>query len=67
MENVKKLVVEFERRVNIEVRRYEKLDLVEEKDFRRGELPRKYTAKMLHGWDNRKFKDEYLKRLERNW
>ena len=35
--------------MNAEVRRQEKLDMVEEKDFRRGELPGKFTAKMLYG------------------
>jgi len=24
-------------------------------------------VKMLYGWDNRKFENKYLKRLERNW
>jgi len=40
---------------------------VEEGDFRRRELPGKYIAKMLYKWNNRKFKNEYLKKLERNW
>jgi len=40
---------EFKERMNAEVRRQEKLDMVEEKDFRRGELPGKFTAKMLYG------------------
>ena len=31
------------------------------------ELPGKYTAKLLYGWDNKKFEDEYLKKLEKNW
>jgi len=35
--------------MNVEVRRQEKLDIVEERDFRRGELPGKYMAKMLYG------------------
>ena len=35
--------------------------------FRRGELPGKYTVKMLYGWDNGKFEKEYLRKLERNW
>jgi len=39
---------EFERRMNAEVRRQEKLDVAEEKDFRRGELPGKFMAKMLY-------------------
>ena len=35
--------------MNTEVRRQEKLDMVEKKDFRRRELPEKYMAKMLYG------------------
>jgi len=67
LENTKKLVVEFKGRINTEVRRWEKVDLAEEKDFRRGELPGKYIVKMLYKWDNGKFKNEYLRKLERNW
>jgi len=65
--NIKKALEEFKGRMNTEVRMQEKLDRVEEKDFRRGELPGKYMAKMLYRWDNGKFKEEYLKKLERNW
>jgi len=43
------------------------LDIVEERDFRREELPGKYTAKILYGWDDGKFEEEYLRKLERNW
>ena len=46
--NIKELVTEFERRMDMEVRKQEKLDMVEEKDFRRGELLEKYIAKMLY-------------------
>ena len=67
MENAKELVVEFERSKNAEVRRQERLDLTEEKDCRRGELPEKYIAKMLYEWDDGKFESKYLKKLERNW
>jgi len=42
-------VEEFKGRMNVEVRRQEKLDMVEERDFRRGNLPEKYIAKMLYG------------------
>ena len=66
MENTKELVVEFERRINVEVRRQEKLDLVEEKDFRRGKLPGKYTVKILYRWNDGKFENKYLKKLEKN-
>ena len=34
LENTKELVVELEKRMNVEVRRQEKLDLAEEKNFR---------------------------------
>jgi len=53
--------------MSAEVRRQEKLDRMEEKDFRRGELPGKYMVKMLYGWDDGKFEEEYLQKLERNW
>jgi len=43
------------------------LDIVEERDFRRGELLEKYTAKILYRWDDRKFNEKYLRKLERNW
>jgi len=67
LENTRELVTEFERRMNVEVRRQEKLDLAEERNFRKKELPGKYTAKILYGWDNRRFENEYLRKLERNW
>jgi len=35
--------------------------------FRRSELLRKYTVKILFGWNNGKFENLYLKNLERNW
>ena len=36
-------------------------------EFKRGEVPGRYTAKLLYGWDDKKFDEEYLKKLERNW
>ena len=30
------------------------------------ELLGKYTAKLLYKWDDKKFEDEYLKKLEKN-
>ena len=67
MENIEKALEEFEERMNTEVRRQEKIDMVEERDFRRGELPGKFTAKMLYEWDNGKFEKKNSKKLERNW
>jgi len=48
LENIKKAVVEFERRLSAEVRRQEKLDMIEKQDFRREELPEMYIAKILY-------------------
>jgi len=53
--------------MNAEIRRQEKLDIAEERDFRRGELSEKFIAKILYSWDDRKFEEEYLRKLERNW
>jgi len=64
---MKEVVAKFKRRLNVEVQRQEKLDRIEERDFRRGELSGKYMAKILYRWDDRKFEDEYLRKLERNW
>ena len=61
LENIKELVDEFKRRLNMEVRRQER------KEYKRSELPGKYMARLLYGWDNGKFKAEYLRKLERNW
>ena len=66
LKNVGEALEEFEGRMNAEIRRQEKIDIVEERDFRRGELPGKFTAKMLYRWDDGKFEEEYLKKLERN-
>jgi len=63
---VEEALKEFEGRMSAEVRRQERIDMAEERDFRRGELPGKFTARMLYRWDDRKFKEEYLKKLERN-
>ena len=66
LENMKEALAEFKERMEIEVRRQKKIDRMEKRDFRRGELPGKFTARMLYGWDDRKFEEEYLKKLERN-
>ena len=65
LENIRKTVEEFEGRMSAEVRK-EKLDRRKERNFRREELLGKYTAKILYVWDNGKFEEEYLRKLERN-
>jgi len=49
LENAKEVVAKFEGRINTEVRRQEKLDIMEERDFRREELLEKYMTKILYG------------------
>jgi len=56
------LIEEFERG-GMEVRRQEK----EEREYKRMELPEKYMAKLLYRWDDQRFKEEYLNKLEKNW
>ena len=48
LENAKEVVTEFEERLSIEVRRQEKLDIVEKRDFRKGKLPEKYIVETLY-------------------
>ena len=38
-----------------------------ETTFKRGELPGKFTAKMLYRWLDKQYDQEYWGRLERNW
>jgi len=66
LKNVEEALEEFEGRMSAEVRRQERIDIAEERDFRRGELPGKFMARMLYGWDDGKLEEEYLKKLERN-
>jgi len=66
LENAREAVEKFEGRMSAKVRRQEKLDRIEERDFRRRKLPGKYMAKMLYRWDDEKFEEEYLRKLERS-
>jgi len=49
LKNAEEALEEFEGRMNAEVRRQERIDMAEERDFKRGELLGKFTAKMLYG------------------
>jgi len=55
---------EYEREEKEETRRQE---MEEEKNVFNRELPGKYTAKLLYGWGEKKYEQEYWKRLEENW
>ena len=67
VEEFKKGVFEEEiRRIRIKKRKEMKLN-PEAEEFRKGELPGRYTAKLLYEQDDKKFDEEYLKKLEKNW
>jgi len=66
LENTKEAVTKFEERASAEIRRQKKLKIVEKMKFRRRKLLGKYIAKILYRWDNRKFEEKYLRKLERN-
>jgi len=67
LENTKEVVSKFEKRVSVEIKRQEKLKIVEKRKFRRRKLLGKYIAEILYRWDNRKFEKKYLRKLETNW
>jgi len=67
LKNVEELIEEFEQG-GVEVRQQEKVERKKEVDeYKRMELPGKYMAKLLYGWDDKEFEEEYLKKLEKNW
>jgi len=39
----------------------------EKEVFARGELSRRFTARKLFGWADKRYDEEYWVRLERNW
>ena len=61
LKNAEELIEEFEGG-GIEVRRQEG----EVEEYRRIELPGKYKVRVLYRWDDKKFEEEYLKKLEKN-
>jgi len=73
LKNVMKKVEEFEKgrfdeeiwRIQVKKGKEIKLNL-EVEEFKREKLPERYTVKLLYGWNDKKFKEEYLKKLEKN-
>ena len=74
LKNVGEKVEEFEKerfeeeiwRIRIKKGKEMKLN-PEAEEFRKGELLGRYIAKLLYRWDDKKFDEEYLKKLEKNW
>ena len=65
LKNAEELIKEFERREVVVRREVEEEREVDE--YKRIELLEKYMAKLLYGWDDQRFKEEYLNKLEKNW
>ena len=67
--NAREAVDEFKEKISTEVRRQEGVEKWNSrmKKDKQIELLRRYTAKLLYGWDNGKFEKEYLRKLEKNW
>jgi len=65
LKNAEEALADFKGKT--EIRKQGKIEEAEDRDFRRSELPGKFTAKMLYGWDDGRFEEEYLKKLEKNW
>ena len=61
LKNAEELIKEFEQREVVVRREVEEEGEVDE--YKRMELPGKYTAKLLYGWDDRRFEEEYLNKL----
>ena len=74
LKNARRKIEEFEKgrfeeeiqRIRVKKGKEMKLNPEAEK-FKREELPGRYTVKLLYGWDDKNFDEEYRKRLERNW
>jgi len=62
--NAREAVEDYEREYEKTARRIRER---EDGAYNRSELPGRYTAKVLYGWDDRRFEKEYLEKLERNW
>jgi len=65
LKNTKEAIEEFEKEYR---RDMEDVAWQERKEttFRCGELPGKFTAKMLYGWSDKRYDQEYWGRMEKN-
>jgi len=66
LKNTKEAIEEFEkeyRRDMEDVARQEHKEMTS----KCGDLPGKFTAKMLYRWSDKQYNQEYWERLERNW
>jgi len=62
LRNAKELVKEFEREYKEEVEKLRQQELEEEERKFSQKLPREFMAKLIYGWEKRKYKREREKR-----
>ena len=62
LKNAEELIEEFEQG-KVVVRQ----QVEEDEEYRRMKLLGKFMEKMLYGWDDQRFEEEYLNKLEKNW
>jgi len=67
LENAKELVEEFEREYGEEAEELRRQEQKEEKKEFSQELSREFTAKLLYGWEKKRYKRERKKRWNENW
>ena len=65
LKNAKEAIKEFEKEYRRDIKDVARQEH-EETTFKQGELPGKFTAKMLYGWSDKRYNQEYWSRLERN-
>jgi len=66
LKNAKEAIKEFKREYRQDIEDITRQEH-EERVFKRGELPGRFTARKLFGWLNKRYDKEYWGRLERNW
>ena len=65
LRNTKKAIEKFEKEYRRDIEDIRKQER-EEETFRREELLGRFTAKKLFGWMDKRYNEEYQRRLERN-
>jgi len=65
LENAKEAIKEFEKEYQRDMEDIARQEH-EEGMFQQGELPGKFIAKVLYGWSDKRYDQEYWRRLERS-
>ena len=66
LKSAKKVVEEFKREYQWDIEDMARQEW-EEGTFRQEELPGRFTVRKLFRWSDKRYNQEYWRRLERNW